>query len=280
MRVAVTGGRGQLGRQVRRAFAAAGWQVIEPLLDRPAHDIAELAIADTIASLRPDLVVHCAAMTDVDGCARDPDAALRVNALGTRNVALGARRAGAALVAISTNEVFAGTAGAPYDEWSSVEPVNPYGRSKAIGEAFVRQLVPESYIVRTAWLFGPGGNNFVTKMLARAKAGPLRIVADEVGSPTYAPDLAEALVALVRTGAYGTYHLVNEGVASRLEFAEAIFALAGITAEVTPTTLAEWTRASRVPPCTPLRNVAGAALGIRLRPWRDALAAYLSVEAA
>ncbi|MCS6802701.1 MAG: dTDP-4-dehydrorhamnose reductase [Chloroflexota bacterium] len=280
MRVAVTGGKGQLGRQVCRAFAEAGWQVLDPLLDRPAHDIADLAVAGTIAAMRPDLVVHCAAMTDVDGCARDPDAALRVNALGTRNVALGARRAGAAMVAISTNEVFSGTADAPYDEWSPVDPINPYGRSKAIGEAFVRQLVPESYIVRTAWLFGPGGNNFVTKMIARAKAGPLTVVCDEIGSPTYAPDLADALVALVRTGAYGTYHLVNEGVASRLEFAEAIFALAGIRAEVTPTTLAQWSRPSRVPPYTPLRNVAGAALGIRLRPWREALAVYLAVEAA
>jgi dTDP-4-dehydrorhamnose reductase len=265
---------------VRRAFGEAGCEVLEPLLDRPAHDIADLAIIDTIAAMRPDLVVHCAAMTDVDGCARDPDAALRVNALGTRNVALGARRAGAALVAISTNEVFSGTARSPYDEWSPVEPINPYGRSKAIGEAFVRQLVPESYIVRTAWLFGPGGNNFVTKMIARAKAGPITIVADEVGSPTYAPDLADALVALVHTGAYGTYHLVNEGVASRLEFAQAIFALAGIEADVTPTTLAQWPRASQVPPRTPLRNLAGAVLGIRLRPWREALAAYLSIEAA
>jgi dTDP-4-dehydrorhamnose reductase len=280
MRVAVTGGKGQLGRQVRRAFAEAGWHILDPLLDRPAHDIADLAIADTIAALQPDLVVHCAAMTDVDGCARDPDAALRVNALGTRNVALGARRAGAALVAISTNEVFSGAGDTPYDEWSPLEPINPYGRSKAIGETFVRQLVPESYIVRTAWLFGPGGNNFVTKMIARAKAGPLRVVADEVGSPTYAPDLADALVALVRSGAYGTYHLVNEGVASRLEFAQAIFALAGVDADVTPTTLAQWSRPSRVPPRTPLRNVAGAALGIRLRPWRAALAAYLSAEAA
>ncbi|MFN8533802.1 MAG: dTDP-4-dehydrorhamnose reductase [Dehalococcoidia bacterium] len=262
----MTGGFGQLGRQVRRAFAEHGFEIVDPVLDIPDHDITDPAILATIAAIRPDLIVHTAAMTDVDGCARDPDAAYRQNALGTRNIALAARKVGAVVVAISTNEVFSGTAGEPYDEFATPDPINPYGRSKAAGEAFIRHLAPESYLVRTAWLFGPGGNHFVGKILARAQTGTVAVVADEVGSPTYAPDLAEALVALVGTGAFGVYHLVNEGIASRLELARAVVEAAGLDVPVTPTCLADWPRPSQVPPYTPLRNFVGAQLGIRLRP--------------
>jgi dTDP-4-dehydrorhamnose reductase len=275
LRVAVTGGHGQLGRQVLRAFARRDVDLLEPVLDLPAHDIADLAIVEHIATMRPDLIVHTAALTDVDGCARDPDTAFQVNALGTRNIALGARQAGARLVYISTNEVFAGDADRPYDEFAPVDPRNAYGRSKAAGEEFVRHLVPEHYIVRTAWLFGPGGNNFVTKILARAQNGPLAVVVDEIGSPTYAPDLAAAVLKLVETGAFGTYHLVNEGIASRYDWAVAIVGCAGLQVAVERSTLANWPRPSRVPPYSPLRNFAAAQLGVRLRPWQAALAEYL-----
>jgi dTDP-4-dehydrorhamnose reductase len=280
MRVAVTGGTGQLGRQVRRAFAEQGWEVVAPSLAPPEHDVADPAIVDTIAALQPDVVVHTAALTDVDGCARDPEAAFRVNALGTRNVARGARASGAALVYISTNEVFSGEATTPYREEDPVAPINPYGQSKAAGEAFARAILPEHYIVRTAWLFGPGGANFVTKILARAQAGPLQVVCDEFGSPSYAPDVARAIVRLVATGAFGTYHFVNAGVASRYEWAAAVLALAGLATPLTPLTRERWLRPSRVPRYTPLANQAGAALGIHFRPWREALAEYLRLEAA
>ncbi|MCS7002100.1 MAG: dTDP-4-dehydrorhamnose reductase [Dehalococcoidia bacterium] len=274
MRVVVTGHRGQLGRQLLAALAPLADEVVG--LDLPEHDISELAIRDTIVDARPDVIVHSAAMTDVDGCARDPDRAYRVNAIGTRNVALAAQAVDAPIVAISTNEVFDGAASEPYDEFSPVSPINPYGRSKAAGEAYVRRLVPKHYIVRTAWLFGPGGANFVTKILQRAESGSLSVVVDEVGSPTYAPDLAQAIAQLVQTGAYGVYHLVNEGYCSRFEFARAIVTLRGLTVPVQPTVLSAFPRPSRVPRHTPLRNFVGAALGIALRPWHSALEAYLA----
>ncbi len=276
MRVAVIGRQGQLGRQVERVLTAQGISFVG--WDLPELDICDPATAGTIAEAQPDVVIHTAAMTDVDGCARDPDAALRVNGLGTRNVALGARRAGASMVYISSNEVFAGDAHAPYDEFSPIQPPNPYGRSKAVGEQFVRELVPNHYIVRTAWLFGPGSANFITKILERAEAGTLAVVDDEVGSPTYAPDLAEAIVQILSTGVFGTYHLVNEGIVSRYELAAAALEISKKRATIRPIKLEEYPRPSIPPAYSPLRNFAGAELGIRLRPWRAALSEYLAGE--
>ncbi|MGI6209270.1 MAG: dTDP-4-dehydrorhamnose reductase, partial [Anaerolineae bacterium] len=239
------------------------------------------AIVDSIVAFQPDLVVHGAAYTNVDGCARDPDLAYRVNGLGTQNVALACLRAGCPLVYISTNEVFDGRAERAYLETDTPNPINPYGRSKLMGETYVRELLPQHYIVRIAWLFGPGGNNFPAKMLSLARErGQLSVVTDEVSTPTYAPDLAEAVAALVRTGRFGTYHLVNEGICSRHEFARATLDLAGLqSVPVRPMLLKDFVRASTPPPYAPLRNFAAAeGVGIRLRPWQEALADYLSHE--
>ena len=147
-------------------------------------------------------MVHAAAYTDVDGCENDPELAFRVNAVGTQNVALAAQQAGAALLHISTNEVFDGTRREAYREWDAANPLSTYARSKAAGEQIVRDLVGgRFYIVRVAWLFGPGGNNFVTKILAgAAEHGALRVAADEFGNPTYAPDLAAAIASWRRPG--------------------------------------------------------------------------------
>jgi dTDP-4-dehydrorhamnose reductase len=221
-------------------------------------------------------VVHPAAYTNVDGCARDPELAYRVNGLGTQYVALACRQLGAPLVYISTNEVFDGSGGAPYFEYDRAEPINAYGRSKWAGEQALRELLDRYYIARVAWLFG-GERNFVRTVLRlAAERGRLSMVADEIGSPTYAPDVAEAVAQLIQKQFYGTYHLVNEGSCSRYEFAEAILRHAGRDdVELRPMALADFKRDSLVPPHTPLRNVAAAALGIRLRPWQDALAEYV-----
>ena len=163
-------------------------------------------------------MVHAAAYTNVDGCEQDPDLAYRVNVLGTQNVALGAQRSGAALMYVSTNEVFDGQRREPYREWDRTAPLSAYARSKTAGEEIVRQLLTHFYIVRVAWLFGPGGVNFVTKILgAAAKTGALRVAADEFGNPTYAPDVAQAMARLATTGHYGIYHLTNSGFCSRYE---------------------------------------------------------------
>lgn len=272
MRLVITGHRGQLGRQLAAAFA--GQTLLG--LDLPEDDISQLAIVARIAEFAPDLVLHAAAYTNVDGCEADPELAFRANAVGAQMVALGARRAGAALLYISTNEVFDGTRRDAYREWDAPAPLSVYARSKAAGESIVRDLLDRCYIVRIAWLFGPGGVNFITKILDAARRGPLRVAVDEFGNPTYAPDLAAAVVRLVATDAYGIYHLTNSGFCSRYEFAAEILRGAGrADVPLTPILSADWPRPSRPPLHAVLANTAGAALGITLRPWQSALAEYV-----
>jgi dTDP-4-dehydrorhamnose reductase len=248
-------------------------------LDLPEHDITDpSSIVETISGLKPDLVIHGAAVTDVDGCERDPDLAFRVNALGSQNIALACGRCGAAMVHVSTNDVFDGRLGRPYYEWDPPSPRSTYARSKAAAEFYVRTLLTRFYIVRTAWLYARGGSNFVTKILAAAdKHGALRVVTDEVSAPTYAPDLAEAIGRLVQTGHYGIYHFTNAGTCSRFDWATKALELSGRgDVPVKAITTAEWPRSAEPPLYAPIVNFAGAALGITLRPWQDALQAYFA----
>jgi dTDP-4-dehydrorhamnose reductase len=273
MRVVITGCNGQLGRQLQTVFADE-----EQLgLDLPTDDITDPAAVERIAAFEPNLVLHPAAFTNVDACEQDPDLAFRVNVFGTQNVALAARRAGAPMLYISTNEVFDGSRREAYREWDQTTPMSVYARTKAAGEQIVRDLAPDFYIVRIAWLFGPGGVNFVTKILANAeKSGALRVAADEFGNPTYAPDLAAAIRKLVGTRHYGIYHLTNRGFCSRFEFAAEILRLAGRSdIPITPILSAEWPRPSRPPLHSVLADTAAAALGISMRPWQEALAEYV-----
>jgi len=277
VRVVVTGSKGQLGTAL--VAALAGHEVLE--LDLPECDIERAEeVARLLGEFGPEVVVHAAAYTDVDGCARDPDLALRVNALGTQNVALACQTCGAVLLYVSTNEVFPGDREEPYLEYDPPRPINPYGYSKWVGERYVEQLCRRFFIVRVSWLFG-GPRSFVTKILALSEIQPeLAVVADEFGSPTYVRDLASALVRLLSSHRYGVYHLVNEGFCSRFEFAREILRLAGKgDYPIRPISRAEFRRDSTPPPRAVLRNFAAAtALGIRLRPWPDALAAYLRGE--
>ncbi|NWG19431.1 MAG: dTDP-4-dehydrorhamnose reductase [Chloroflexi bacterium] len=273
MRIAITGAAGQLGQALYRMLAA-GHELV-PL----GHDNLELeqpGCVQTLVATGAQLVIHPAAYTNVDGCARDPDRAYRVNGLGTRYVALACQLLDAPLVYVSTNEVFDGAADSPYLEYDRAAPINPYGRSKWAGEQAVRELLHRFYIVRVAWLFG-GARNFVRTVLRLAgERTQIAMVADEIGSPTYAPDAAAAIARLIETPYYGTYHLVNEGVCSRYDLASATLRLAGRTdVALQRMALADYQRASAVPPYTPLRNLAAADLGIRLRPWEEALAEYL-----
>ena len=275
MRILLAGHRGQLGR------------TLVPLLehdhvvlgvDLPDHDITDRdAMLDLTASFRPDLVLNSAAMTNVDGCARDPELAYRVNGMGTQNLALAAASAGAEFMQISTNEVFDGTATTPYHEWAQRHPINAYGRSKLAGEWYAEHLSTRFYIVRTAWLYAVEGRNFPHRIIELAdERGALKVVTDEVGSPTYVSDLAEALVGLITAHAYGIYHLVNEGGASRHEFARALLEASGrADIPVEPITSDAFERASTPPAYAPLANTAAAALGVRLRPWQDAVAAFI-----
>jgi dTDP-4-dehydrorhamnose reductase len=205
-----------------------------------------------------------------------------VNGLGTQNVALACQAYDVAMVHVSTNEVFAGTNREGYEEWMSLSPANAYGRSKAAAEAHVRNILNRFYIVRTAWLYASGGRNFIHAILNRAgNTGQLRVVTDEVGNPTYVQDLATAIAQLVCTQQYGIYHFVNAGACSRWQFANEILRLAGLEGVVnTPILSKEFKRPSSPPPFGALHNIAGAAIGITLRPWQEALQDYMLVDAA
>jgi dTDP-4-dehydrorhamnose reductase len=272
MKIAITGGHGQLGRELVHTLTPHHQLTC---LDLPEFDITQHGVLEQIVHLKPDLVIHAAAMTDVDACARDPDAAFRVNALGTQNVAAACQRAHAAMLYISTNEVFDGAKNSPYLELDEPRAINPYGASKLAGERHVQMLLDRFYIVRTAWMFAPNGNNFPKKIVQAARAnGSLAVVDDEISNPTYAPDLALVITQLIETNHFGIYHLTNKGIASRYDFAAHILRLAGLNVQLTRAKLADYKRDSTPPRYSALANVAAAALGIRLRNWEEALGEY------
>ncbi|MHB8376200.1 MAG: dTDP-4-dehydrorhamnose reductase [Dehalococcoidia bacterium] len=293
MRILITGGDGQLGR----ALAARSCASPSGGPERRADEVVSLAhqdldvtdaarVARAIAGASPAVVVHCAALTDTGRCEREPDAADAVNARGAENVARACGAAGARLIAISTNEVFDGRKGAPYVEDDEPGAVSAYGRSKLAGERAAGAAPhADTLVVRTSWVYGDGETNFVAKVLAAARAGrPLRFVTDEVASPTSAADLAEAIRALAeRAAPPGIYHLTNEGEASRHAWACEILRLAGMGGvPVEPITTGEL-RASgydgpRKPAYSVLANTRARALGVTLRPWREALRAWMAAR--
>lgn len=278
MRILVTGADGRLGKRLVAVLSAR-----HPVT---GIDIAEVDITDFVATrtyigeMKPDIVLHPAAWTDVDGCARDPDRAVAVNGLGTGNVAVAAHEAGAAILYISSNEVFDGTDARPYREYDPPRPANPYGYSKLVGEKAVMAATPRHYIVRTAWLFAHEGKNFIQAILGAAAAGKrLRVVTNEIANPTYNDDLADAVAALIETGRYGTYHLTNAGACSRFAFARYALDQAGYeSVPVEPISAHEWPRPSQPPVYSALVNQAGAMLGVTLRPWQEAVRAFLERE--
>lgn len=281
-RVVVLGHKGQLGRALLDALA--GRQVLG--LDYPEVDMTRPAIIEQVCDFRPDVVVNAAAWTNVDGAEDNAEACYAVNVTGVQHLALACQRSGAALVHVSSNEVFPGRPGRFYREWDTPQAVSGvYARSKEAAERVVRSLLPgRFYITRTAWLYNHGGNSFIAKIIAAAEqldapsassGQGLKVVADEFGSPTYAPDLAAGIARLIDSGHYGIYHFTNSGYCSRYQWAVELLKLAGRDhVPVTPISSAEWPRRTSPPPHAIILNTTGAALGITLRPWQEALAAY------
>ena len=274
MKILITGHKGQLGAALRQTLTnhtLTGF-------DLPEGDITDIyEVKTAVSTHRPDLIIHTAAMTNVDGCAENPELAYKINGLGTQNVALAAQEAGCELLHISTNEVFGGTRPEGYEEWMPTDPVNAYGRSKTAAEVHVRNLLNRFYIVRFSWLFAPGGRNFIHAILNRARqTGEISVVTDEIANPTYVKDLAEAIAQLIETHQYGIYHLGNSGSCSRWDFANEILRQTGLT-DVTNhrILLKDYQRASTPPPAAPLNNFAAKAIGIEQRPWQEALADYI-----
>ena len=278
MRILVTGCNGLLGADVVESFRSTGHEVTG--CDLPQIDITiPEQIASVVRSSSPDVGLHAAAMTDVDGCERDPAAAFMTNALGTRNVAVSTQEAGAALVYMSTDFVFDGAERRPYREFDAPRPLCVYGSSKLAGEQYVRHLVSRHMVVRTAWLFGPRGRNFVRSILEAAGRGTrLRVVNDQVGSPTYSRHLAATLVRLVETGLWGTYHATNTGSTSWWAFAVEILRCAGLGGTaVDRITSGELSRPARRPSYSVLDlSALEATLGERMPHWRDAVREFLT----
>ena len=283
MKFLVTGALGQLGRVTVEHLRSLGHEVVPT--DLPELPVEDGAVVQAfVESHEPTHVLHCGAWTDVDGCETDPVKAQLVNGHGTGNIAAAAAAAGAALVYVSTDFVFDGRSDRPYRHDDLPSPVSGYGASKLAGERAVLGCRRDDfYVVRTAWVFGPGGRNFPRAILDRALAGqPLRVVDDQVGCPTLSRDLAEALVDLALSGAKGgIYHVTNEGSCSWHEFAQEIVAAAGLDVEVAAMSSAELGRPAQRPANSVLDTTRLAAVRGRTLPdYHDALRRYLEEELA
>jgi dTDP-4-dehydrorhamnose reductase len=280
VKYAVLGAAGQLGRDLLPRLP--GEAVPLTRADADLTDPASLRAA--LERVRPDVVVNCAAYNFVDRAESEPEAAFRVNAWAVRDLAGVCRDLGCLLVHFSTDYVFGldDSRRTPYLETDAPGPVSAYGLSKLVGEYLVRALCPRHLLIRTCglygvWGVGGKGGNFVETMLRLAGEGrPLRVVADQVCTPSYAADVAAGAAALIESGRTGLYHLTSGGSCSWHEFADAIFTLAGVRADLTPITSREYGAAARRPAYSVLDGGAAARAGAGpLRPWREALAAYL-----
>jgi dTDP-4-dehydrorhamnose reductase len=281
VRVAVVGAGGQVGAALVRALAGHAvlpWTRADFDLEDPRRG------CDLIQTSRPHVVILCSALVDVQRAERDPDLAFRVNAIAPGILARAAREIAARFVYVSTDYVFDGASGAPYDEWSATGPLSVYGRSKRAGEVETLSASPDSLVVRTSSVFGGPGRNFVNAIRQVALSGRSpRVVADEVSSPTYADDLASAIGALLGATLGGVFHLTNEGECSRYELARAAIEISGIAASVEPITTAQFRRenpdSAPRPRHSTLANLRARAVGVTLPHWRDALTRHLCTPA-
>jgi dTDP-4-dehydrorhamnose reductase len=289
MDILITGANGQLGNELRDILATGvAWIGPLPAQYRDARvtltDTQELDISDEQATERFvseggfDLIINCAAYTDVDGCETNQELAFAVNAKGPRNLARAAQRTQAVLVHISTDYVFSGDDPLPRVETDPCGPQSVYGESKLLGERAVREECERHFIVRSAWLYGTVGRNFVKTIMGRAReTGEIKVVNDQYGNPTTANDLAYMLLKLALSTGYGTYHCTSKGACSWFEFASAIVEKAGIPCTKMPCSTDEFPRLARRPAYSVLDNARlRDTIGDEMRYWDDALADYLA----
>ncbi len=295
MKILITGGKGQLGTELVKCFERGYTELGTPEILKSGNeicavDIDELDISDmkAVVSLfekeKYDAVINCAAYTNVDGCEANRDDAFKANSIGPRNLAAACEKIGAKLIHISTDYVFPGNGSSPYAECEIPSPKSEYGRTKYLGEQYVRELCSRYFIVRTAWLYGYYGKNFVkTIMNAAKKFGKLKVVNDQRGNPTNAADLAHHIIKLLDTEEYGIYHGTGTGECSWYDFAVQIVNKAGIDAEVTPCTSAEYAAehpAADRPEYSSLDNrMFRVTVGDEFRPWEDALECFMKNNA-
>lgn len=279
MKILITGAGGQLGFDLVKVLAAKHTMFA---LTKNELDIRELhKVMEIVNQIKPHVIIHAAAFTNVDQAEMNKEEAFEINAVGTKNIALAANQVKAKLVYISTDYVFDGTKGTPYTEFDSPSPLGVYGHSKLHGEKYVEMFSDKFYILRTAWLFGTYGNNFVKKMISLTQTqDTLTAVTDQIGSPTYSLDLAQFIRDLIQTECYGVYHTVNKGYCSKYEFTKAILEAAGITNVTLKTSsIQQFQLPAARPPNSALDD-----LGIRLnslpsfRDWNSALEEFVSKE--
>lgn len=273
MKILVTGANGQLGKEITRQ--GSEYELV--LTDFNTLDITDgVAVRAYFHQLKPKVVIHCAAYTNVDGAESDGDGAFRVNVIGTQNIAAGCLEVGARMVYVSTDYVFDGKKQEPYREFDLVNPQSIYGHTKRQGEEIVRQILGRHYIVRTAWLYGDG-NNFVRTMLKLAETNKtLHVVDDQVGTPTSTVDLTRAILKLLASDAYGTYHATCQGHCSWYEFACEIFRQSGKDINVIPVPTSQFPRPAKRPMHSVLDNhMLRMTVGDPMRKWQDALEEYL-----
>ena len=274
--ILITGILGQLGYDLAKELTKRGKEFIAPSLEE-LELTTEDGAKNFILEKKPDTVIHCAAYTAVDKAESEQELALTVNGFGTRWVAEACREVGAKMIYISTDYVFGGDGHTPYEIDDEKKPVNVYGRSKLLGEDAVTAILEKHFIVRTSWVFGINGHNFIKTMLKLAKTkDKISVVNDQVGSPTYTVDLAKLLADMAATEKYGVYHASNEGFCSWAEFAREIFKQAGIKIEVDGIPTIEYPTPARRPFNSRLSKKSLDEVGFnRLPTWQDAVKRYL-----
>lgn len=289
MRILITGCRGQLGNELQSIIKSGKSEIgAQPKeiceADVIPVDIDELDITDLsavekfVTENKPDVIINSAAMTNVDGCETMQDVAFKVNAIGVRNLAMAAKKIGAKLIHVSTDYVFAGDGTKPYIEWDTVNPQSAYGASKALGEKYALSFNDKTFIVRTSWLYGYIGKNFVktVRRVIREK-GAITVVNDQRGNPTNANDLAHHILKLALTAEYGIYHCTGNGECSWYNFAKKIAEYSGFGDVVKPCTTEEYPSPTKRPAYSSLRNLAlECSVGDEMRDWQVALEEYIS----
>ena len=288
MKILITGSKGQLGNELKdiinKGYSEIGKvskviknsQVFD--LDVDKLDITDLnSVKNVLDTIKPDVVINCAAATNVDGCESDEDFAFKVNALGPRNLAIVCEEMGAKLVQVSTDYVFSGVGEKPLTEYDLTAPYSVYGKTKLLGENYVREFCSKYYIVRTAWLYGYVGHNFVYTMRRLGKEkDSINVVNDQIGNPTHANDLAYHILKLIETDEYGIYHCTGKGECSWYDFAKMIIELSGEECIVNPCTSEEYKTPAKRPEYSSLDNMMlRNTVGDEMRNWQDAIKSFI-----
>ena len=276
LKVWIVGSGGQIGTAINAVLDPLEIEVFNT--DKNELDITE---TDEVLSFgeinRPDVIINCAAVTDTELCEKEPELAYRVNALGARNLSIVARKVGAKMVQLSTDDVFDGLSKKPYSEFNDTNPTTVYGRSKRAGENYVKEFTHKHFIIRSNWVYGEG-NNFVTRVLDAADQGkPLAVASDQFGSPTSAKDLARIILYLIRTNEYGTYHATCKGTCNRYEFANEILRIAGKKVDLKSVPTSESDLSSVRPAYAVLDNFILRIIDVYEMPeWRASLEEYMN----